>query len=70
MQLLEREIDDAVGTAEVHGRLGPLRRQRVQAFARASGEQDYEDVVERHGRSSIIAPHGPLVPQKLNSARI
>jgi hypothetical protein len=41
----EREVDDPVGTAEIHGRFGALRRQRVQAFTRTSGEQDYEDVV-------------------------
>jgi hypothetical protein len=37
----EREIDDAVGPAEVHGRLGPFSRQGMQAFPRAPREEDY-----------------------------
>jgi hypothetical protein len=54
----EREVDDSVGSAEIHGRLGPLGRERVKPFARAACEQDYENVVQRHGRSSIIASPG------------
>jgi len=45
----QREIDDPVGTAEVHGRFGAFLRQRVQSFSHSPGEQDDQDIVEFHG---------------------
>ncbi len=49
MQLLRGEVDDPVGAAEIHRRLGAFRRQRMQAFARAAREENHENVVQRHG---------------------
>ena len=44
----QREIDDAVGAPEVHGRLGALLGQGIETFTGAAGEQDDKDVVEVH----------------------
>ena len=46
------EIDDAVGPAEIHRRLGALARQRREPFAGAAGQHDHEDVVANHGLAS------------------
>ena len=45
----EREIDDAVGAAEVDRRLGALLRQRVETFTGAAREHDGDGVVEERG---------------------
>ena len=47
----QREVDDAVGAAEIDRRLGPLLRQRIQAFAGASG-QNHDDDIVLHARPS------------------
>ena len=44
----ENEVDDAVGPAEIDGRLGPFSRERRQPFARAAGQHDYQDLVVQH----------------------
>ena len=49
----EREVDDPVRTAEIHRRLGPLFRQRIQALAGASG-QNHDDDIVLHARPSGI----------------
>ena len=43
----EREVDDAVGPAEGHRRLGALAGERVQALARPAGQQDRDHVPEQ-----------------------
>ena len=43
----EDEIDDAVGSAEIHSRFGPVHGQGVKALAGAAGQNDDETVVEK-----------------------
>ena len=45
----QREIDDAVGAAEVHGRLGPFLRERIEPLAGASGQHHDEHIVQHVG---------------------
>ncbi len=47
----QREVDDAVGAAEIDRRLGPLLGERVQTFAGASG-QNHDDDIVLHARPS------------------
>ena len=54
----EREVDDPVGTAEVHGRLRPLLGQRIKALARAS-RQNHDDDIVLHARPSGVLPRPP-----------
>ena len=42
----EREVDDAVGAPEKHGRFGAVPRERVQAFTRTACEQNHQRVVD------------------------
>src|SRR5262245_59099506 len=44
----EREVDDAVGPAEVHGGFGSILCQGMQALSCASSQQDNENIVEFH----------------------
>ena len=54
----EDEIDDAVRSAEVHGRLGAFLRQRVQALADAACEHDDEAVVEQRRHAALSSGEG------------
>ena len=54
----EREVDDPVGTAEVHRRLGAFPGQRREPFADPSGQDDDERVIE----------HGPPGPVRAEAA--
>ncbi len=42
----EREVDDSVGSAEVHGRFGAFLRERIQTFAHATRQQNHEAIVD------------------------
>ena len=42
-QIRQREVDQPVRAAEGHARFGPVRRQRHEAFALASGQDDGQD---------------------------
>ena len=50
----EREVDDAVGPAEVNRRFGSIPGQWIQAFSCAASQQDDEDIVEFH--DTVPAP--------------
>jgi len=53
----EREIDDPVGTAEVHRGLRPLLGQRIKAFARASRQNHDDDIVlHANPQGSLMGP--------------
>ena len=41
-EVRQHEVDQPVGAAERHGRLGPVRGQRQQPLALAAGEHDRE----------------------------
>jgi hypothetical protein len=45
----QREINDPIGTAEIHGRFGTVFRQWMESFAGAAGKQNDESIVEFHG---------------------
>ncbi len=55
--IAEREIDDAISSAERHGRLRPLGCQRMQARANAACQNDTDRVV-LHDVSSSIPSQG------------
>ena len=59
----EREVDDAIGPAKVHGRLGPLLGERIEPLARAAGQDDDKTVVEerRHDPISCGARRAPAL---------
>ena len=58
----EREVDDAIGSAERHRRLGPVAGQREEALPGAAGEEDGHDVTEQQdvhgtpGSSRVSSP--------------
>ena len=69
----EREVDDAVGPAEVDRRLRPLLGQRIEPLAGASRQHHYDDVVQ-HGSSALQdharrRPVAPAMQQQANTSR-
>ena len=52
------EVDDAVGAAEIHRRLGAIPRERGEPFAGAACQHDYEDVIAQHAVSETIPSRG------------
>ena len=60
--IAQGEVHDAVGPAEVHGRLGALGGQRVQPFARPARQQDHQHIVQAHSQClTAVAPPRPRV---------
>ncbi len=45
----QHEIDDSVGAAEIHRRLGAVSRERSEPFARSTRQHDHKHVVAKHG---------------------
>ena len=52
----EREVDDAVRSAEIDRRLGAVFRQRIQPLARAAREHDHQAVVEERRHDGSVPP--------------
>src|SRR5439155_26062049 len=52
----EGDIDNAVNPAEGHGRFGAVASERIQAFARSSGQQDSQSVFHRSTMMSSPCP--------------
>ncbi len=50
----EREIDDPVGAAEGHGRLGPVARERFQPRTLAAGQHDGQYALHLHDSSLLL----------------
>ena len=61
----QREVDDAVGAAEVDRRLGAFLRQRIQPFADAAG-QHHDHYIVQHG---IFLPLSPNASERHGRAR-
>ena len=65
----QREIDDAISSAERHRRLGPLGGQRMQARTDAARQDDADRVFLHVGQRGSRPAARPLL-QKVNSALI